>query len=562
MGRTFTLLWIFRRIRRRIPALVLMTTANVGGALLGVVFALGTRQVIDSATSGDRHAFFTACLVQIAIILGINLCQLVFRFLRDRLTAELDRDWKQQLLGRLLTGDYTQVSAYHSAELVNRLNNDVKTVNDGILVAIPSAASVITKVVSTIAALTAMAPWLALVVITGGILLILVMSLARYHLKDMYKRVSEQDGKVSGFLQEILEKLLMVQAMDVTDEIQRRTRILLDQRYTTQRKRQNMSLFANTCMNVMYYAGGFVALAWCSFGLLDGSISFGALTAITQLVNQIQGPLVNISGMFPQYVAMVAAAERLMELEKLHSGPPSLEEAPQRLYRQADAVCAQHLSFSYDRDRIFDDAAFSLPKGAYAVITGPSGIGKSTLLKLLLGVFTPDSGSLFLQCGNQHIPLNRTTRRLFAYVPQGNLLLSGTLRENLTIVRPDATEEEIRQAVYVSAMEDYLPQLPQGLDTVLGESGSGLSEGQAQRLAIARAILSGAPIVLLDEATSALDAETEQMVLERIHRLTDRTCIAVTHRPAAVALSDWNLIIGDGKISSRQTAFDPSPKNR
>lgn len=211
-------------------------------------------------------------------------------------------------------------------------------------------------------------------------------------------------------------------------------------------------------------------------------------------------------------------------------------------------IRAEKLSFSYDRDVILDNTEFSLPKGAFAVVTGPSGIGKSTLLKLMLGVFKPTNGRLSILGGDTKLPLDRSTRRLFAYVPQGNLLLSGTLRENLTIVKPDATAEEIRQAVHVSAMEDFISQLPQGLDTIIGESGAGLSEGQAQRLAIARAVLGDAPILLLDECTSALDSETEQKVLTRIRQLEDRTCIVVTHRPAAIALCDWQLNLIDGKI--------------
>lgn len=168
--------------------------------------------------------------------------------------------------------------------------------------------------------------------------------------------------------------------------------------------------------------------------------------------------------------------------------------------------------------------------------------------QMLLGVFRPESGGLHLRCGEENVALDRSTRRLFAYVPQGNLLLSGTLRENLTIVRSEATEEEIQQAIFVSAMDEFLSQLPNGLDTLLGESGAGLSEGQAQRLAIARAVLGGAPILLLDECTSALDAQTEQRVLERIRALPGRTCIAVTHRPAALELCDLKLQIEDAKI--------------
>ena len=239
-----------------------------------------------------------------------------------------------------------------------------------------------------------------------------------------------------------------------------------------------------------------------------------------------------------------------MELEEIQGQPVPMEADRDAVYAAMKCLRAENLSFSYDRDEILHNAEFTLPKGAFAAITGASGIGKSTLLKLLLGVFRPESGGLYLDTEEETLPIDRSSRRLFAYVPQGNLLLSGTLRENLTIVNPDATEREIQQAVYVSGMDEFLPQLPLGLDTPLGESGAGLSEGQAQRLAIGRAVLGGAPILLLDECTSALDEETEKTVLQRLRMLPNRTCIAVTHRSAAVALCQWHLQVESGKISA------------
>ena len=207
------------------------------------------------------------------------------------------------------------------------------------------------------------------------------------------------------------------------------------------------------------------------------------------------------------------------------------------------------LTFRYDRDVVLEGADFEIPKGSFAVITGPSGIGKSTLLKLLLGIFTPEAGEMTLACGGEDVALSRAVRPLFAYVPQGNLLLSGSLRENLTIVRPDASQAEIDMALKVSCMDEVVAQLPKGLDTPMGESGAGLSEGQGQRLAIARAVLGGAPVLLLDECTSALDAETEGRVLENLRNLPNRTCIAVTHRPAAAGIATLRLHIDEGRIS-------------
>jgi len=543
-----TIVWTLRQVKRRIPAIFVMTSANVGHALFGVFFALGSRGVIDSAVSGDSTAFFAACLRQAAIICGILLCLTLMRHLTERLRADLERDWKQRLLHGLLHGDYAAVKEYHSAELLNRLNNDVAKVNDGILSIVPSFAAMITKLTAAVAVLGLLdGRFTILVVLLGGIVIV-ATGLMRRKLKDLNKRVSEHDGKVSAFLQEIMEKLLMVQAMDVSSEVERRADELLEKRYALQKKRKNVSLLTNTGISLMSYGAGFLALVWCAFRLLHGQMSFGSLTAVIQLVNQLQAPFVNLSGVLPKYVAMTASAERLMELDAIQGEPEVSEKTAQELYRDMEQIGAENVSFCYDRDRVLENASFVLPKGAFAVITGPSGIGKSTILKLLMGVFRPEEGELYIRQGEKKQILDRSTRRLFAYVPQGNLLLSGTLRENLTIVKPDATEKELGEALYVSGLDAYLERLPGGLDAVMGEGGEGLSEGQAQRLAIARAVLGGAPILLLDECTSALDETTEQMVLGRLRELPDRTCIAVTHRPAAMELCDWRLEVLAGKI--------------
>ena len=196
-------------------------------------------------------------------------------------------------------------------------------------------------------------------------------------------------------------------------------------------------------------------------------MSFGSLTAITQLVSQLQSPFVNLSGIIPQYIAMSASAERLMELDAVcgESLPDDIDS--NELYQSMSALGADNLSFSYDRDNVLRGGNFTLPKGSFAVITGPSGVGKSTLLKLMLGIFHPESGHLYADSNGLHVPLDRSTRGLFAYVPQGNLLLSGSLREDLTITRPDASEADLKQAIHTAAMDEYLAQLPDGLNLSL-----------------------------------------------------------------------------------------------
>ena len=542
------MLWAAKRIRSQIPAMTVMTLAHMGQALLGVAFALGTRQVIDSAVGGDPDAFLRACLIQGGIIAGLILCQLLYRHLHEMLMAQLDRQWKRSTLRDLLYSEYAAVSRFHSGELLNRMNNDVRILNQGLLDALPNVAALMTRLVAAMAVLASMEPWFTLVICGAGGIVILATGLLRRRLKILHKAVSEQEGRVLSFLQETLEKLMMVQAMDAGAEMERRSEGLLADRYSAQRRRKNMSLMTNTCVNLLSQGASFAALLWCGTKLLRGQLSFGSLTAVTQLVSQIQAPVMNLSAVIPQYIAMSAAAERLKELSDLEPEPPALGSGTEDLYRRMTSIRAEGLCFSYDRDLLLEQVSLELPKGSFAVVTGSSGIGKSTLLKLLMGFCKPGSGRLYLQLEGEQVDAGRAVRHLFAYVPQGNLLLSGTLRENLTLAKPDATQTQLEQALYVSAMDEYLPQLPDGLETLLGENGAGLSEGQTQRLAIARAVLGGAPILLLDECTSALDADTEQKVLERLRALPDRTCIAVTHRPAAIRLCDVQLEVSEGHI--------------
>ena len=546
-----TMLWVVWRLRKRLPLLGTMTLAHVGQALFGVAFALGSRMVIDSAVSGDADAFRRACFVQGGIIAGLLACQFFYRHLHELLLARLDRDWKQGLLHDLLHSEFSSVSRFHSGELLNRMNNDVRILNRGLLDALPNVAALLARLAAALTVLAALEPGFCLAICIAGLAVIVTTGFLRRNLKKLHRKVSEQDGRVSGFLQEVLEKLLMVQAMDAAGEMERRAEGLLAERFDLQRRRKNLSVLSGCCMNILSQGASFAALIWCGGKLLLGRLSFGSLTAVIQLVNQIQAPFMNLSAVIPQYIAMSAAAERLRELTELEPEAAPSTQNREELYEKLTAIRAENLCFSYDREVLMENVTLKLPKNSFTVITGTSGIGKSTLLKLLLGVCRPNSGQLYLDLSGGKIPVDRSVRRLFAYVPQGNLLLSGTLRENLIIANPDADDEEIQRAIYVSAMDEFLPQLPRGLDTLLGESGAGLSEGQAQRLAIARAILGGAPILLLDECTSALDEQTERLVLTRIRELRDRTCIAVTHRPAALELCDQQLEM-QGKTLCKQ----------
>ena len=549
MKKQSELSWVIKHNRRWIPALCVLTLCHVANAAFGVWFALGFQEVIDSASARDQDLFTYSCIKQVIVVVAMLSNAALIHHLKERLIATMDRAWKQKLLRGLLRGDYAKISSYHTGDLLNRMNGDVRTLIGSMLNIIPSIASMSTKLIAAFGVLVVMEPVLTLIVVVAGLVVVAITSFVRRHLKTLNKKASQAQGKASGFIQETLEKLLMVQAMDISAVMEKRSDAILEERYQIHRKRKNISVISSTCMSVLAYGASLGTLIWCSSAIFAGTMTFGTMTAINQLVSQIQAPFLGMSGIAPQYAALSAAAERLMEIEQLCNTTPTERQEPTAIYEKMEGIRAENLTFAYDRDYVFDNASFMLPKGSFGVIVGHSGIGKSTLLKLLLGVFPAKSGDLYIDGAGEKIPVDQTTRKLFAYVPQGNLLLSGSLRDNLLVTNENATQEEIDRAIHVSAMDAYLPTLPNGLVTVVGENALGLSEGQAQRLSIARAVLSDAPILLLDEATSALDDETERLVLQRIRQLPGKTCIAVTHREAATQIADWKLHVKEGKCT-------------
>lgn len=546
-GKIRKIRWLHGKISHRLPMIIAVAILQIAASYLTVRFALITRNVIDMALEAETAVFRDACLVMAGYIVAILGLNMLCSHISQMLNINMDHDFRRDVMNTILNGDYSCFSKIHSGDLVSRMNNDAVAVYSGILQMVSVISSMFTALATTIGVLLTMAPMFTVVLVLICLMIGSLVLLIQKKMKALQLKASIMNGKVNGFYHETIGKLLIVQALDVSDELKRRAEGILGERLQIWKKRKNLSLLMSFGSGGFSYAGGFITLIWSAYMLRNGRITVGTLIALTSLASQLQGLLMQLPRMLPHFSAISAAVERLMELEAYPTKPLGESVDADELYREMQGISASGLTFAYDRDAVLDNVSFEIPKGGLTVITGSSGVGKSTLLKLMLGIYEPVNGTLEIVTRNGRKTVSRSTRRLFSFAPQGNLLLSGTIRENLLLSKPEASEEEIRRAVYVSAMDEYIAQLPDGLDTRISENAMGLSEGQAQRLSLARAVLSGAPVLLLDEVTSALDIVTEKTVLERIRELEGRTCIAVTHRPAALEVADWRLDLTEEK---------------
>ena len=543
-------LWLKREMRPYRGFVLLLTVISVVTTGLSLLFAYMTRYLINSASDGDKNKLFIFSAVLLGLLLVRIALQTFSRYYAEKLRAKIVADLRTKMFSKILRSDFAQVQGYHSGELLNRLTTDIQEVATDTVGLLPSIVGMIVQCLGAIAALLTIDPLFTLIYVVCGGIFGGITAFFRKQIKKRQKEVLEADGKSRAFMQEGISSVMTIKAYGAEDKSTGKAKRFADVYYQKRQRRNILHSAMGAVFSLLSNFGLIFAVVWCSISVLHGNDDYGSILSVILLLMQLQHPFSAFSSIIPVYYSRIASGERLYEIDGLPMEILAQTDELSVLHKM-QAIRFENLAFHYGRESVLTNANALLKKGEIVCLTGASGAGKSTLFKLLLNVYEPTDGKILLDCGEAEMPLTAKQRGLFAYVPQGRFLFSGTIYENLTFFtseeQGEALNEKIHNALNVACAE-FIWDLPQGLQTPLSENGGGLSEGQMQRLAVARAILSDRPVLLLDEATSALDGETERRLLENIKKLQDKTCLIVTHRPAAFDIADRILRVENGEI--------------
>ncbi len=541
-GLSATFAWT-KCVHAKVVLICLLSILRTGGSL---ALALVTKGLIDGAVSAKTDALWHYGILLAVIIIGMRVLSVVNSSIQIRASSGLQKSLQGMLIQQLLYKDYPSIRGYHSGELVNRVFSDMGVVKNGAINIFPSFVSILVSFFGAAAILISMDWRFVILLIVGGILGLGLMLLFRNPMKKRHKRMREAEGALHASTQEVLENVRLIKSSLSEERMIRRIGTSQETLRTEQVRQGRFSMWMNNSMGMVFDLSWLFCMVWGCISIFRGNLTYGSLAAMIQLIGRVQGPIASSVTLAGQAYGVISSAERLLELTNL-----PVEEAGEEL-QSFDEIRMNHLSFQYDdgEENVLTDISGTIHRGDFVAMTGISGGGKTTLFQLLLGIQHPTEGQIVFCSGGKEVPASRGTRRLFAYVPQGNMLFSGTLRDNLLMFTDKASDEEIRAAVRAACIETLVDEI--GLDAVLGERGVGLSEGQAQRVAVARALLSRAPVLLLDEATSALDEETEAKLLANISAMQDKTCLIVTHRRAALNICNYRMHIEAGTSDGMQ----------
>lgn len=535
------LVWLWLRWSGNRLQAILNALIGIADVVLSLAQVWAVKHAIDVASGSEQGSIYLAVGVMAALILCSFAINIAGVWVRNILGVRAQNLMQQQMLERILQSQWHNRSHHHSGDILNRLEFDVSTVVTFLTETLPSTLSVVMMFVGAFFCLFSMDRMLAVVLVAIIPLFLAVSKIYMNQMRRLTRLVRDSDSRVQSAMQETVQHRMVIKTLEACGDMVERLEHTQAQLRKNVVRRTSFSVFSNFILNFGFALGYLIAFLWAAVRMSAGTLTFGGMTAFLQLVNKIQTPARSLTKLAPAFVGVFTAAERLMELEEY---PIEEQGEPIRLAAPC-GLRINDISYRYEdgtRD-VISHLSFDFRPGSCTAILGETGAGKTTLVRMLLALMSPQQGNITIYNAEEELRLSPLMRCNFVYVPQGNTLMSGTIRDNLRLGKRDATEEEMREALSKSCA-DFVLTLPNGLDTRCGEQGGGLSEGQAQRIAIARALLRNRQIMVFDEATSALDGETECRLLRNILADNKHTVIFITHRPAVLEYCTERLMLG------------------
>ena len=527
--------WIINRHDFLKTPIVAMTVLSAIMSTTAIGFAYATKLTLDSVQSGEDEAFTISAIFLVGVLILQIVVKMISRYMGAYYTTLSDNRMKKRLYKTFLSADYQTLNRHHTGTLMNAIESDSRTLSEGLVSLIPQAVFLILRFALAFALLFYLDLLFGTLMLAVGLVFLAGSILIRKAIKTRHNALKDSEARRRGFIQETLSHVSLIK----TFEAETYSGDILENHQSDYiravMRKHRLMVFASSALN-LFFAGGYAfAIVYGAIQMQAGTLMVGSLVAIIQLVQYMQSPFSGLSSLLPKYYGMLASAERLMTFEGIQR---EKEKNPVDV-NPLEKLALEEVGFKYDSAWILSNFSLHLNAGSFIHIRGDSGIGKTTLFKLLLGLLEPEKGTMKLETTDgEHFDIGVDTRAYFTYVPQGHMILSGTIYENIAFNSQDATIDSVKKAARIAALDETIESLEKGYETRLNEKGKGLSEGQLQRLALARALHRDAPILLLDEVTSALDEATEQQVLRNIKSLTVKTCLVISHRVIPDSIAD------------------------
>lgn len=536
--------WIYEYARHYWKAMIFYTLLGLTGTAISLISSMISRDMVDIVTGHQTGLLLKTFSLYIGFSIGNIVLNQISSYFSNKISIGVDNSIKADIFEKMLCTDLESIQSYHTGDLLTRWSSDASTISNGILCWIPNLIIYLARFISTFALVFYNDPMFALLALIGMPVSLLMSNRILKRMRNNNKQSAAMGARMSGFNQEAFSNIQTIKAFDLIRLYSHRLRELQSEYLSMRLTFQKLSMATSIILSLV---GLFVSYSCYAFGIYrvwSGAISYGTMTMFLSLASSLTGTLNQLVSLVPTAISITTSAGRLMDILNMPKEDFSHTDEVDA-FKQAnadDGISLRMSDFSYsyhNGTQVFEHADFTAHPHEIVALVGPSGEGKTTLLRLILSLLHPQEGEahLYGNTNKETIALTPSTRRLFSYVPQGNTMFSGTIAENMRNVQPDASDNEIIEALKASCAWDFVRKLPDGINSKVGERGTGFSEGQAQRLSIARALLRHAPILLLDEATSALDVATERQVLKNIMKDDyPRTCIVTTHRPTVLGV--------------------------